>query len=163
MAFIIFAVCTWKDLLMVQWSMKKQLLFKILYRYMYVKRSWNRKKFLSASFNDNCLVTQRASTLKTVLFCTTRIIISCLTFFPDNNLVYSCKKTSTSHILKARCRTQARSQRWRRLRRLPDAQSSDIAPLLFLHQRTTTMSLSFSWFDLVAMSSVTQPSNVFAA
>ena len=92
-----------------------------------VKRSWNRKKFLSASFNDNCLVTQRASTLKTVLFCTTRNIISCLTFFPDNNLVYSCKKTSTSHILKARCRTQARSQRWRRLRRLPDALNQAIS------------------------------------
>lgn len=72
-------------------------------------------------------MTQRASTLKTVLFCTTRNIISCLTFFPDNNLVYSCKKTSTSHILKARCRTQARSQRWRRLRRLPDALNQAIS------------------------------------
>lgn len=144
---------------------EKTITFKILYLYIYLlERSWNRKKFLSASFNDNCLVTRRAVTLKTVLFCTTRIIFSCLTFFPDNNLVYSCKKHQPRTFWKliALFNREVRSDKGCVACPM-HMQSSDVAPLLFLHQRTTTMSLSFSWFDLVVMSSVTQPSNVFAA
>lgn len=72
---------------------EKTITFKILYLYIYLlERSWSRKKFLSASFNDNCLVTRRAVTLKTVLFCTTRIIFSCLTFFRITTLSIHAKK-----------------------------------------------------------------------
>ena len=75
-----------------------------------VERGWNRKKFLLASFNDNCSVTQRAATSKTVLFLLNKNYFFLLDLFPDNNLVYSSKKINRpTHILKGRCTIQPRN------------------------------------------------------